>query len=170
MAEAAAPPSGGKSPLKMITQKVGPLPVWAYAAVLVLAYFLYRRSHPSGSSTGGTPSGGPATTDQAYVPGFDAAGAGGGGGIGSVGTPGVVNNYYYGDLAAQQANGGGTSATPVGQTPGPVRASVGIGYSGPGGGGVTTPIVQPQRSPSYYVPPSTQVAGHFGPPGTFQAI
>lgn len=101
------------------TRKLGPLPVWAWVGVLVAAYFLYRRLHPSTPTSSSTGSTGTAPTDQTtYVPPFDAASMSGGGGIGSTGVPSTVNNYYYGDQAAQQSMGGGTSpGQPVGVNP-----------------------------------------------------
>ena len=166
MAEA---PAGRSGPLAMITRKVGPLPLWAYAAVLVLAYYLYRRSHPASSS----PSGGtPATTDQAYVPPFDAPGIGGG--IGATGLPNVTNNYYYGDQAAGQADGGGTSSGRGDTGGGGGDASGGgggslvdgsrggIAYFGPGGGGVYFP---PQPSPSASPTIASQIGAGGAPHG-----
>lgn len=120
MAEATERSGGG--PLGVITRKVGPLPVWAYVAIGVLAFYLYRRSHPS-SSTSGSSAGTPSTTDQAYVPPFDAATSAGSGGIGSTPTTSTVNNYYYGDLGTAQASGGGTSNNehgPPGYPPRPI--------------------------------------------------
>lgn len=165
MAEAPAPTKGGA--LGAVTRKVGPLPLWAWVGVVVLGYVAYRHFRGGGSTGGGNTAGTPATTDQAYVPGFDAAGASGGGGIGSTATPGVVNNYYYGDQAAQQAAGGGTAATGVGSPTGPggVMTPGGPGPSGGGpihgfgpGGPISGGQPSAQRSISYYVPASTQVA------------
>lgn len=100
-----------------LTRKAGPLPVWAWAAVALVAFLAFRHLHPSGaaaatSTTGaGTPSDN-AATDQPYMPGFDASTGGNavGGGIGAAGVPTVINNYYYGDQATQQALGGGTAS------------------------------------------------------------
>jgi hypothetical protein len=150
---AEAPPAAeGGSPLKAITRKVGPLPVWAYAAILVIGYVLYKRMKGgSSSTTAAAPATGASPTDQTtYVPGFDAAGAGGGGGIGATGVPSTVNNYYYGDQGSGQASGGGTSSgTPVtnpistpggGGSGGPI-STVPISY--PGGGVFKPPVTQP---------------------------
>lgn len=112
MAEAPPHPARSGGPLGVITSKAGPLPVWAWAALVVVAYFLYRRLHGGSSSTGSSSTGstGAAPTDQTtYVPPFDAANSFGSGGIGASGVPSTVNNYYYGDTAGQQAAGGGTS-------------------------------------------------------------
>ena len=110
MAETAAPPERGGGGLAMITRKVGPLPLWAYAALLVVAYVAYK--HFKGGGSSGTTSTTPPQQGDVVanpVPGFDAAGASGGGGIGATSTPSTVNNYYYGDQAAGQAAGGGTA-------------------------------------------------------------
>jgi hypothetical protein len=151
---AEAPPAAeGGSPLKAITRKVGPLPLWAYAAILVVGYFLYKRTK-GGSTSSGTSGPAADTTQTAantYVPGFDAAGAGGGGGIGSTATPGVVNNYYYGDQGSVQATGGGTSS---GGDP--------SGVMTPGGGSTGGPIRAPGPISG---PPTRPVDGAPGSPG-----
>lgn len=136
MADAPAPakPKGRGGPLGVLTQKAGPLPVWAWAALLLGAFFLYRRLNPSGQTTGSTASGSSSGTDQAYVPPFDAASLSGGGGIGSTTTPGNVYNYYYGDQGAAQAGGGGTASGPITGTP------AGPGTPGTSGGETTQPI------------------------------
>lgn len=113
MPDAPHPPRPAGNPL---TRKLGPLPMWAWLVLVVAAFYLYRRSHPS---SGGTAGAGTSSTDAANpVPGFDAASMSGGGGIGATATPQVVNNYYYGTTAAAQAAGGGTSpgATATGTT------------------------------------------------------
>lgn len=124
-----------------ITRKVGPLPLWAWAALFLVGFILYRRMRGSGSGSGTS---GPAadtsqTTDNTYVPGFDAAGAGGGGGIGTPGTVSTVNNYYYGDQAAVQATGGGTAATGIA----PPKSPTGIMQ--PGGSVTGMPPTGPRR-------------------------
>lgn len=117
MAEPETPARGG-SPLGMITRKVGPLPLWAYAVIVVVAYYLYK--HYSGSSSSTSTN---STTDTTAnpVPPFDAATSAGSGGIGYTPAQSTVNNYYYGDQNAGQAGGGGTSSgfgpNPPGQGP-----------------------------------------------------
>jgi hypothetical protein len=108
MPDAPAKPKGS---MGMLTRKVGPLPVWVWTIALAgIGYYLYRRSHPTSSTSSSTGSTGTAPTDQTtYVPPFDAASVSGSGGIGSTAVPSTVNNYYYGDTAAAQATGGGTS-------------------------------------------------------------
>lgn len=90
-----------------LAKKVGPLPVWGWAALILVGYFLYNKLHSSPSTTGANANG-TAQTDNGsstYVPGFDAASGS------RYGTPssGTINNYYYGDSNANNANGGGTS-------------------------------------------------------------
>jgi hypothetical protein len=120
-AETPHAPAAHGGPLGVITRKVGPLPVWAYAGLLVLGYLAYRHFHPSSSSSTAstTDTGDTSTSDQSYVPPFDAADVSGG--IGSTGLPSTVNNYYYG---TEPPGGGtasgaptGTTVTPVGTTP-----------------------------------------------------
>lgn len=111
-----------------ITRKVGPLPLWAYAAILVVGYFLYQRLHTTGSGTSGASSTTSADGSGTYVPPFDAASGGIGGGIGAAGLGTTTNNYYYGDQGAGQATGGGTSS--------------GTG-DGTGGGSTTVPPNNP---------------------------
>lgn len=134
---AEAPAREGGSPLAMITRKVGPLPVWAYAALLLLAYVLYR--HYKGGTTSSAPTDTTQTAANTYVPGFDAAGAGGGGGIGDTSLPNTVNNYYYGTQGSTQADGGGTSSgtTSTGSGTGGPQRGGGPSGEGPPGGGTT---------------------------------
>ena len=123
-----------------LTRKVGPLPVWGWAALILIAYVAYN--HFKGSSKA---SGAPSTTDAqgTYVPPFDAAS----GGINGAYTPGTGNvyNYYYGDQNAGQAGGGGTGGSTPGSTPGS-SGTIGnpnpfpppvppVGPTGGGGGG-----------------------------------
>lgn len=93
-----------------LTRKVGPLPVYAWALLLIAAYLAYNHFKNAGATNSASTAAD--TTNSAsgtgtYVPGFDAAS----GGINGAYTPGTGNvyNYYYGDQNAAQAGGGGTS-------------------------------------------------------------
>ncbi len=82
--DAPAPPRSGGGSMAVLTKKVGPLPLFVWVLAGVLAFYLYRRSHPSSPAA---PTSTEPTDQTTYVPGFD-AGTSGGGGIGSSGTPG----------------------------------------------------------------------------------
>lgn len=119
MADAPAPPRSGGGPVAVLTKKVGPLPLFVWVLAGVLAFYLYRRSHPSSPTA---PSSTTPTDQNTYVPGFD-AGTSGGGGIGSSGTPGGVSTQP----PVTPPDGGGTS------TGGDGRTTTGAWVPNPGG-------------------------------------
>lgn len=72
--------SPGRSLGARLGRKVGPLPVWAWAAVILGAYLLYSRLHPGAATSGGTTAL-TASTDPGSTTGGDTSG-----GVGSAGT------------------------------------------------------------------------------------
>jgi ribonuclease E len=98
-------------------RKVGPLPVWAWAAIALGAFYLYRKYAAGTSSTAGT------TGTAAYTPPTESVTLPGG--ISATGTGGDINDLLAW-LAAQQA--AGTAAPGAGST------TAGSGTSGASGG------------------------------------
>jgi hypothetical protein len=162
MAEAPPQPARRGGPLGVLTQKAGPLPVWAWAALALVAFVLYRRMHKSSASTQ-TP-GAAAPTDQTtYVPASTSTATPPGGGIGQTG---LNPNDPFGAAPGAQALGGGTAPAPP--RPGigtpvniePINASPivapkpidqGFGTPAPAPGGISgTPVT----FPGGYVPAS----------------
>ena len=88
-----------------LTRKVGPLPTWGWAALILVAYLLYNH-FKGGNTKAANNAANP--NDANPVPGFDAAGN-----MSGAYTPGTGNvyNYYYGDQNAAQAGGGGTGGS-----------------------------------------------------------
>lgn len=108
----AAHSGGGPS----ISRKLGPLPLYAWAGLAVVAFLLYRHFHGSGSSLA-------TTGGSTAVPLGDQSGSGlsdlGSGGLGSATLPDViVNNYLPGPTpdttGATSTPGGSTSTSPTG--------------------------------------------------------
>lgn len=91
----APPPRSSKINLGTFKQKVGPLPVWGWAAIALVAYYVYTRYYGTGAAT-------VAGTDE---PTFDDTYSGGGGATGFAGTV-----------------GGGGGGVPVGETTIPPEA------------------------------------------------
>ena len=93
MAPAPSPsPKGspGRSLGARLGRKVGPLPVWLWAAAILGAYLLYTRLHPSTATTPATASAAPGNT----------TGADTSGGVGSVGTDLSAVTAQLGSLGA----------------------------------------------------------------------
>jgi len=88
MAKAPAPPSS-KITLATFKQKIGPLPLWGWAAIAVIAYYVWTRYYGGGAATSET------TTSDLYPDTYE----GGGGATGFAGTV-----------------GGGGGGVPVGET------------------------------------------------------
>jgi hypothetical protein len=70
VAPPAASPKSGGSVSERLTRKVGPLPVWAWAAALLAAYFLYTRMTAGKSAAAPAP----ASTGPADTTGTDSSG------------------------------------------------------------------------------------------------
>lgn len=63
------PPSGGGGIAARFTRKVGPLPVWGWAALILGAYLLYARLHPADTAAAEpVQQAGPASDEGAQVP------------------------------------------------------------------------------------------------------
>lgn len=160
MAEAPAARPGA---LGAITRKAGPLPVWAWAAVVLVGYLAYK--HLKGSSATSAQAPDTTQTDQnTYVPGFDAAGAGGGGGIGDTTLPQTIYNYYYPPGSSPpppDPNGGGSTGgnSGGGNSGGGVVSGVPIShYAEVGRAGLPAPGVAGGSPPSQFqVPVRTQI-------------
>jgi len=154
MAEAPPhPPARRGGPLGPLTQKAGPLPVWAWVGLALVAFFLYRRLHPSTPSTGG----GPAPTDQStFVPGFDAGALGGGGGIGDTTVPAAAASADgTSTTESAQSFGGGTTSAVSEKSPSPSPtpdSSHTITYVG-----LTSPQAYVPSSSSVRLPPGTAI-------------
>ena len=136
-----APPTTNK-PAAMsgsqFTRKLGPLPVWAWAAVILGGYYLYNHFR-NAKSTAAAPSSDPSNPGTGtYVPGFDAASGAGGSSYSTPPGTTITNNYY-----GQKPDGGGTSTGGTGgssggtggHTAGWVADPIGTGGSGGGTGG-----------------------------------
>lgn len=68
-------PAGSGGATSQLTRKIGPLPLYAWAGVVVVAYLLYR--HFKGASSSSSALGGTAAdTAQTYVPAGDQSGSG----------------------------------------------------------------------------------------------
>ena len=160
MADAPAPPRGGNGFGARMSRKVGPLPVWAWAVILLVGgYFLYKRfGTGSTAATGATPAA--ATTSATPIPSSDQSGAGSGATSGSTGTTAAdvangINESPGGTLPrVGEASGGGTSSGLGG------RGETGTGGSG---GGFGVPI---SYGVNDYVPVSNRAgsATYFGAP------
>lgn len=173
MPDAPHPSGASGSGLGAVTRKLGPLPVWAWAGVIVIGFLLYRHFRGGGSSAA-APTATGATTDQTYVPPFDAAGASGGGGIGTTGTSPAGISDTAGDV---QLTGGGTSTgLSPGTTAGGGQQTVTDTNGVTGTITVSAPSSPPPPISSYQrpvdtgiVPPSTTVSSgihYFGPGGS----
>lgn len=132
---------GAENPL---THKVGPLPVWAWGALIVGGYLLYswykNRSSSSSSGTAAIATGlGAAGGYGSYGGAFSAGGGGGGGGGSSSG----------GSSSGGSSSTGGTTGGD-GSTPGG-----GSGSPSPGSGGnalTGTALPYPSAPPSFTAP------------------
>lgn len=145
----AAPSSSSGGALGGLTRKVGPLPAWAWAALLLVGFYIYQRRKSSAASGGGQPSSSAANSTGNVanpVPGFDAAANTGTGASGYGTQPGTIINNYYGTAAAGQATGGGTSSG------GPAGTLGGGGSTKPGALS-PAPVPQTAISPGRTPPP-----------------
>lgn len=122
------------SPVSGLTRKLGPLPVWAWAAAILVAYYAFNRLKASNATA-------PSDGTGAYVPGFDSVNGS------AYNTPpgSSITNNYYGDQNAGQASGGGTSSG--GHTQGSGGSSTGAGsfngWNPQGGTGGAGTIIWP---------------------------
>lgn len=118
-----------------LTAKVGPLPVWAWAAVILGAFLAYQHFHGSGSgaaastaggSSGGTPSdaGGVAGTDGSG--GLSASGDTSGG-AGNGGPADNLPAYLFPQIQSQPAFQSGTNPV-TGYPVGAINPSTGAPY------------------------------------------
>lgn len=139
-----APPEHGGG-LEGLTRKVGPLPAWAWAALLLVGYFLYTRM--KGSSTAGSSTTSSTGADMNPVPAAtDQTDSGLGGGFG--GGPTNIYNYYgqnpadTGGTGAGSGDGSGTGGT--GGTPGGTGGNPSHGETPPPqGSGAPPPTSSP---------------------------
>lgn len=86
------------------TRKLGPLPVWAWAVVLLVGYYAYNHFKNSKSAAPA----GDTTANGSYVPGFDSS-TGATGSAYNTPNGSTITNNYYGDQNGAQSSGGGTS-------------------------------------------------------------
>lgn len=157
---AEAPPSGGVK--GSLTRKVGPLPAWAWAAVLLVGYFLYTRMKGSGNTPAAAQSGTAQTgADMNPVPvGTDQTDSGLGAGSFGQGPTNIYNYYGVNPNApgvipsgvnitgtqpggGQPTTGGTGTSSPGGQAgsdPGPISAPGPIQIHGFGPGGTVTGV------------------------------
>src|ERR1035438_6857411 len=98
---------GGKAAGNVLTKKVGPLPVWGWAAVVIGAYLVYRyikdKNAASASSSTGTSTGADTTASQAN-------GIFGSEGFG-VNSAGQIVDTATGTVVGSTGNGAGTTST-----------------------------------------------------------
>ena len=116
---AAAPPKGGGN---VLTRKLGPLPGWAWAAVAVGGYWLYKKRQAAAAAAAS-----PSTTSTAAIP----AGASAPSGYGYQG-PGVG----WGGQGPIPT--GATASTAASYTPPSGQSSAGSGYAPAQSGGTVT--------------------------------
>jgi hypothetical protein len=151
MAAPKAPPKGGKKggATAGLTRKLGPLPVWAWGAVLIGLYLAYRHFASAGTAAAAplTPSSDASTGTLGT--GSDTSGASGGGSGGGTLTPdtpfGPGSDLYNALLAGLLAGGGGRTDNLVpGDTPSiPTSSPSPDAGAAPGPAAVAPTVVSP---------------------------